>query len=204
MSNLTATQKDEFLQKYNGVKVTELPEWMWAAILKEDEQVSCFDDHETASMYSAVSHRKEEGPAVIPPLCRGKRGEKRVCEACKNFSPERAVKRLHEVHASIAAEFSKPLEVVDVALEHNGSQHRHVFSIKNRYLPFTLSALATDYVRTKPRLSKNTRVHMKEVEPEDRDEKQPEIISNSPQHAESLSDSVDSEVDLYYLGHAYY
>eukprot|EP01064_Diplonema_japonicum_P035032 TRINITY_DN743_c1_g5_i1.p1 TRINITY_DN743_c1_g5~~TRINITY_DN743_c1_g5_i1.p1 ORF type:complete len:146 (+),score=23.02 TRINITY_DN743_c1_g5_i1:54-491(+) len=133
---MKTAQKEAFLKKHAGKDVTDLPEWAWAVIVREEQKRKAKELQDTVGTMDAT------------------------CSVCRAFHPEEAVERLQRVHRDIAKEFAAPLQVNSVNLEHNGKQHRHIFGIKNDYLPFTLCALATDYVRTKPRMSKNTRVHL--------------------------------------------
>ena len=85
------------------------------------------------------------------------------CDQCKKFSAPTAHRRLRAVHEALQREFAMPLGVLDTRCDHVGNDHVHVFTVENSFDAPSLGALSTVYSRTKPRLPRNTRIHIERV-----------------------------------------
>eukprot|EP01061_Rhynchopus_euleeides_P014349 TRINITY_DN24915_c0_g2_i1.p1 TRINITY_DN24915_c0_g2~~TRINITY_DN24915_c0_g2_i1.p1 ORF type:complete len:468 (+),score=106.25 TRINITY_DN24915_c0_g2_i1:233-1636(+) len=153
---------------------SSVPVWVWPAAFGAVALVSVFvtfgvvkrrkapktppmDDED-----SPVSSEHMELEVVERPTCGHKRFNKdpNSCETCKKFNAGMAKRRLKAVHEQLAREFSLPIVVRGTHCEHNDTDHVHVFEVENDFDPSTMGALSTVYSRTKPRLPKNTRVHI--------------------------------------------
>ncbi|KAJ9444770.1 hypothetical protein DIPPA_08924 [Diplonema papillatum] len=64
------------------------------------------------------------------------------------------------VHGDLAEELEAPIVVNSMRCVHSKSEHIHVFEVANEFQPHTLGALSTVYSRSKPRLPRNTRIHI--------------------------------------------
>ena len=82
------------------------------------------------------------------------------CDQCKKFNGGMAQLRLRAVHEALQREFAMPLGVLDTRCDHVGNDHVHVFTVENAFDAPSLGALSTVYSRTKPRLPRNTRIHI--------------------------------------------
>ena len=82
------------------------------------------------------------------------------CDTCRKFNVNMARMRLRAVHEALQREFSRPLGVLDTRCDHVGNDHVHVFTVENAFDASSLGALSTVYSRTKPRLPRNTRIHI--------------------------------------------
>eukprot|EP00754_Rhynchopus_humris_P019937 Rhum_TRINITY_DN14670_c5_g1::Rhum_TRINITY_DN14670_c5_g1_i3::g.108287::m.108287 len=82
------------------------------------------------------------------------------CDQCKKFNGGMAQLRLRAVHEALQREFAMPLGVLDTRCDHVGNDHVHVFTVENSFDAPSLGALSTVYSRTKPRLPRNTRIHI--------------------------------------------
>ena len=82
------------------------------------------------------------------------------CATCKRFNGNACHERLKKVHGAMQSEFMQPLKVLDTRCEHSGADHIHHFTVENDYDAPCLGALSTVYSRTKPRLPRNTRIHI--------------------------------------------
>eukprot|EP01061_Rhynchopus_euleeides_P004707 TRINITY_DN1394_c0_g1_i9.p1 TRINITY_DN1394_c0_g1~~TRINITY_DN1394_c0_g1_i9.p1 ORF type:complete len:504 (+),score=88.87 TRINITY_DN1394_c0_g1_i9:42-1553(+) len=95
------------------------------------------------------------------------------CDTCRKFKSKMARNRLYAVHKDLQREFASPLNVVDIRCDHVGNDHIHVFSVANDFDASSLGALSTVYSRTKPRLPRNTRIHIERVSDAELPENQP-------------------------------
>ena len=82
------------------------------------------------------------------------------CETCKKFNEEATRARLYQVHRELANELRVPLQITGIHCDHTGSDHVHIFNVENEFTSYTLGVLSTCYSRVKPRLPKNTRIHI--------------------------------------------
>eukprot|EP01060_Flectonema_neradi_P006860 TRINITY_DN1471_c2_g2_i1.p1 TRINITY_DN1471_c2_g2~~TRINITY_DN1471_c2_g2_i1.p1 ORF type:complete len:506 (+),score=87.71 TRINITY_DN1471_c2_g2_i1:41-1558(+) len=82
------------------------------------------------------------------------------CETCKKFNEEATRARLYQVHRELANELKVPLQITGIHCDHTGSDHVHIFNVENEFTSYTLGVLSTCYSRVKPRLPKNTRIHI--------------------------------------------
>ena len=82
------------------------------------------------------------------------------CPTCQRFNGNESQERLKKVHGAMQNEFMQPLKVLSTSCEHSGADHIHHFTVENDYDAPCLGALSTVYSRTKPRLPRNTRIHI--------------------------------------------
>ena len=122
---------------------------------------------------SPASSEHMEMEASVTECCTRPTGKARFskdpssCETCKKFNAGMAKRRLKAVHEQLAREFALPVVVRGTHCEHNENDHVHVFEVENDFDASTMGALSTVYSRTKPRLPKNTRVHIVRAKAED-------------------------------------
>ena len=89
-----------------------------------------------------------------------------TCPTCQAFDSVHATSRLREVHALMQEEIMAPLGILGTWCEHkpaeNSQHHDHIhhFTLVNNFQSACLGALSTVYSRTKPRLPRNTRIHI--------------------------------------------
>ena len=128
---------------------------------------------------------KQEGPRKYDPEAKNDAGASSCCETCKKFSEDMARERLHAVHDALQKEFAKPLGIVSTRCDHVNHDHIHVFTVENDFDASSLGALSTVYSRTKPRLPRNTRIHIEHA-------KKPDEPSAPPQtEMYQMSEAVD-------------
>ena len=85
------------------------------------------------------------------------------CEICKNFDKVSNTDRLRRIHADLSNELKAPLRITGASCEHvdnNSGEHIHTFKVDNEFSLFLLGVLSTGYTRAKPRLPRNTRIHV--------------------------------------------
>ncbi|KAJ9444771.1 hypothetical protein DIPPA_08912 [Diplonema papillatum] len=83
-----------------------------------------------------------------------------ACDICSKFNETAARARLIAVHRALAEELKNPLVINSTQCLHSKGEHVHFFSVANEFHAHTLGALSTVYSRTKPRLPRNTRIHV--------------------------------------------
>ena len=83
-----------------------------------------------------------------------------TCEVCQQFEASEAQDRLREVHGAMQQSFLRPIHILGAQCEHKPTEHVHHFTLENDYNAPCLGALSTVYSRTKPRLPRNTRIHI--------------------------------------------
>ena len=132
---------------------------------------------------------EDEDGAPQPLRCPRHKKTTATCETCKKFNNDVAKKRLKAVHEQLQRGFALPLVVHDTRCEHIGSDHVHIFTVENDFDASSLGALSTVYSRTKPRLPRNTRVH---------------IVHNRSQDGEDKMNETDFAGDMAYYGATYY
>eukprot|EP01061_Rhynchopus_euleeides_P004704 TRINITY_DN1394_c0_g1_i6.p1 TRINITY_DN1394_c0_g1~~TRINITY_DN1394_c0_g1_i6.p1 ORF type:complete len:547 (+),score=95.41 TRINITY_DN1394_c0_g1_i6:193-1641(+) len=86
-----------------------------------------------------------------------------LCDTCRKFNVDMARERLCAVHEALQREFVRPLNIMETRCDHIGGDHVHVFRVENGFDASSLGALSTVYSRTKPRLPRNTRIHIERV-----------------------------------------
>eukprot|EP01061_Rhynchopus_euleeides_P004708 TRINITY_DN1394_c0_g2_i1.p1 TRINITY_DN1394_c0_g2~~TRINITY_DN1394_c0_g2_i1.p1 ORF type:complete len:472 (+),score=148.32 TRINITY_DN1394_c0_g2_i1:174-1589(+) len=119
--------------------------------------------------------------------CSGKAsGDDSVCDICKKFNPDIAKVRLRAVHEALQNEFRLPLTVLTTRCDHVGNDHIHVFSVENDFDASSLGALSTVYSRTKPRLPRNTRIHIEK--------------GKRPEYSVEDETNYDPEMSAYHYG----
>eukprot|EP01061_Rhynchopus_euleeides_P034396 TRINITY_DN581_c0_g1_i2.p1 TRINITY_DN581_c0_g1~~TRINITY_DN581_c0_g1_i2.p1 ORF type:complete len:510 (+),score=64.01 TRINITY_DN581_c0_g1_i2:52-1530(+) len=118
------------------------------------------------------------------------------CEVCQTFSEDSAKIRLVDIHMALQKQFCAPFNVVSTRCHHVGNEHVHVFSVENDLDAHSLGALSTVYSRKKPRLPKNTRIHIEHCKPtrsldDESDEEAPKPVDpqeEDQQYSESEGD----------------
>ena len=133
-----------------------VPVWVWPSAFVVVGLVSVF-----AAVGAGQRKEKKDDKSVSGGSCGS--GDDRSCEnceICRKFSAETAKRRLGEVHKALQQEFAMPLVVRSTRCDHVGNDHVHVFQVENEFDASSLGALSTVYSRTKPRLPRNTRIHI--------------------------------------------
>ena len=149
-----------------------IPTWAWPLAIIAVAAASA------VAAVGAVNRKKKKGSvsisseesvhAMIPISAEGAAAAKAAgmdctsadCEICKKFNETTARQRLLAVHQALMRELSMPLVVSGTRCDHVGGEHIHVFNVENDFDSHTLGALSTVYSRTKPRLPRNTRIHI--------------------------------------------
>eukprot|EP01060_Flectonema_neradi_P037819 TRINITY_DN7730_c0_g1_i1.p1 TRINITY_DN7730_c0_g1~~TRINITY_DN7730_c0_g1_i1.p1 ORF type:complete len:460 (+),score=64.84 TRINITY_DN7730_c0_g1_i1:82-1461(+) len=169
------------------------PLWMWPlafVAVAGVSTVAAFGVLKSKKRNSQDSGSGDDGPLghqMMPIPGEPKPKPSRPCDICRKFNESTARQRLQSVHDALTKELSMPLVVSGTRCDHVGGEHIHVFNVENEFDSHTLGALSTVYSRTKPRLPRNTRIH---------------ILHKKER--QKLQDGSDFAADHVYIADAYY
>ena len=193
-SNMNETLSKDLSSRETDKSDSSLPLWMWPLTFVAVAGVSTVAalgvlkkkrDSQDSGSGDDVSLGHQMMP--IPPVGEPKPKSSRPCDICRKFNETTARQRLQSVHDALTKELSMPLVVSGTRCDHVGGEHIHVFNVENEFDSHTLGALSTVYSRTKPRLPRNTRIH---------------ILHKKER--QKLQDGSDFAADHVYIADAYY